>query len=142
MLTTADRPVKVCLTFIFIIGSNMRTFRDLETEIKIWHEQTFPDTSLSEQLLKLEEELQEWDDAVNTENELKEAADIFIVCCGLKRWNSYVGSFVRDNLIDYYVSSYDLLKCYIITKFDKNKKRVWQKQSNGTYHHINNKDLN
>ena len=105
----------------------------LDKEIIEWHSQTFPDATMEGQLIKLEEELNEFLNSETKEEELKEAADIYIVLCGLKRWDSRIGNFVM-----YYGFSYeDDLYEAIVEKMNKNKARVWAKTAEGTYHHTN-----
>lgn len=85
------------------------------------------------QLIKLEEEMNELANSANSEEELKEAADVYIVLCGLKRWNSQIGNFVM-----YYSFSYeDDLYEAAVEKMNKNKARVWAKTTEGSYHHTN-----
>ena len=105
----------------------------LEKEIIEWHTKTFPDATMEGQLIKLEEEMNELANSANSEEGLKEAADVYIVLCGLKRWDSYIGNFVM-----YYGFSYeDDLYEAIVEKMNKNKARVWAKTAEGTYHHTN-----
>ena len=53
-------------------------------DIAKWHEKTFPDTSLTGQKAKLQEEKQEWRAGHN----IDELADCYIVACGLLRFPS------------------------------------------------------
>lgn len=106
----------------------------LHDEIKEWHEKTFPDATLSGQLIKLEEELKELDEAQSVEESLKEMADVYIVCCGLDRWDSKVSEILQLHFIT--VITEDLVKA-IKAKHEKNLKRVWVKTQEGTFHHTN-----
>lgn len=105
----------------------------LEKEIIEWHTKTFPDATMEGQLIKLEEEMNEFSNSETKEEKLKEAADIYIVLCGLKRWNCQIGNFVM-----YYSFSYeDDLYEAVVEKMNKNKARIWAKTTEGTYHHTN-----
>lgn len=112
---------------------NENKWNDLAKEITKWHEECFPDATMEGQLIKLEEEMNEFLNSETKEEKLKEAADIYIVLCGLKRWDSQIGKFVM-----YYSFSYeDDLYEAIVEKMNKNKARVWAKTAEGTYHHTN-----
>ena len=52
----------------------------LDEDIVAWHKKTFPDITMGELLLKLEEELTETFDAINAkaENAMEEQADVYI----------------------------------------------------------------
>ena len=105
----------------------------LEKEIIEWHTKTFTDATIEGQLIKLEEEMNEFLNSETKEEKLKEAADIYIVLCGLKRWDSQIGKFVM-----YYGFSYeDDLYIAVVEKMNKNKARIWAKTTEGTYHHTN-----
>lgn len=74
-----------------------------------WHEKTFPDATLEGQKAKFQEEFQEWSES----HRIHELADMFIVA------SMYVlQQIVNDKMI-------------------KNRKRIWNKTGNGTYHHEN-----
>lgn len=105
----------------------------LKKEIIEWHTKTFPDATMEGQLIKLEEELNELVNAKNKKEKLKEAADVYIVLCGLKRLDSYIGKFI----IQHWFSGTDNLYNAVVEKMDKNKSRSWAKTTEGTYHHTN-----
>lgn len=105
----------------------------LKKEIIEWHTKTFPDATMEGQLIKLEEELNELVNAKNKKEKLKEAADVYIVLCGLKRWNSYIGKFMIQ---EWFLGADDLYNA-VVEKMNKNKARVWAKTTEGTYHHTN-----
>lgn len=67
------------------------------------------------QLIKLEEELNELVNAKNKKEKLKEAADVYIVLCGLKRWDSYIGKF----MIQQWFSGADNLYNAVVEKMNK-----------------------
>lgn len=105
----------------------------LEREIIDWHAKTFPDATMEGQLIKLEEEMNELANSANSEEGLKEAADVYIVLCGLKRWNCQIEKFVTRF---WFVPVSTLYKA-VVEKMNKNKARVWAKTAEGTYHHTN-----
>lgn len=79
---------------------NKEKWIELAVEITEWHLNCFPDATLDGQLLKLEEELREWKEAVTVEDSGKELADVFIVCCGLSRWHSITGRIISLGLLN------------------------------------------
>lgn len=105
----------------------------LEKEIIEWHTKTFTDATIEGQLIKLEEEMNEFLNSETKEEKLKEAADIYIVLCGLKRWDSYIGNFVKD----FWFTPVPTLYNAVVEKMNKNKARVWTKTTEGIYHHTN-----
>lgn len=105
----------------------------LEKEIIEWHTKTFPDATLEGQLIKLEEELNELVNAKNKKEKLKEAADVYIVLCGLKRWNCQIEKFITRFWFVPAISLYNA----VIEKMNKNKARTWAKTTEGSYHHTN-----
>jgi hypothetical protein len=52
--------------------------------IILWHEQTFPDATLEGQLQKYQDELQEF---AESNKDITELADMFIVACGICRFS-------------------------------------------------------
>lgn len=104
-------------------------------KIAEWNKKTFPDATLSGQLEKLEEEFQEYVEAPTPEEELKELADVCIVCGGLQRWNSVIGRMVIANMIRIKNKSLPELNNAIRAKMEVNKKRKWHKSGEGKFHH-------
>ena len=95
-------------------------------EIVEWHKKTFPDATFESQILKLEEELFEYNKSYDEE----ELADVLIVSIVLaKRFKSQIG---YDIFAYYYDKCCDEL---IIEKMKINKKRTWHKV-NGVYRHV------
>lgn len=103
-------------------------------DIETWHEETFPDATLEGQLIKLEEELKELDEATEGDEVMKEASDVLIVCAGLRRWNSMVGKTFEELFL---IEENEVLQTFINAKMEKNKARIWAKTAEGTYHHTN-----
>lgn len=102
-----------------------------------WHTATFPEATLDGQKTKFEEEVAEY----NAEPSLMELADMFIVACGIARFDSVAALpyfvIVFRALNDWKtVGCHFLLREVIDDKMRKNRKRVWRKTAAGTYHHI------
>lgn len=106
--------------------------------IKEWNEETFPDATPEGQLAKLDEEFGELDEAKTMEEREKEFADIFIVLGGLGRWESKIGNYIMNTMVEKMPLSLLLeLLPSIKTKMDINRKRVWKKSGDGKFHHTN-----
>lgn len=109
---------------------------DIRTIIK-WHEETFPDATLDGQRTKFEEELNEY----RQDKTMMELADMFIVACGIARFDSIAAleyfSVVFKALLEWkIIGAWGVLQEVVNTKMAKNRKRVWAKTDEGTYHHI------
>ena len=93
-----------------------------------WHVETFPDATLSGQIEKLKDEWKEWDES---DNDISELADVFIVCAGLARFGDleYIKQFANIdaemNFAEF--SDIDLMKA-IDAKMEINRAREWKKQ--------------
>lgn len=109
---------------------------DLLKEIAEWHKNTF-DTTKEEQLIKLKEEIQEYHEAENFDDIVNEMADVMIVVAALVyRYEDESYHNIMMNAIDENKISQKILYDAIKTKFEKNKRRKWEKQPDGTYHHV------
>ena len=106
---------------------NKDKWTELASEITEWHENCFPDATLEGQLVKLEEEFTEWMAATGVEDYGKELADIFIVCCGLGRWNTVTGRIITMGLLNDLTHYNDVFYKQVYNKHQKNKARIWQK---------------
>ena len=112
-------------------------------EIKKWNAETFKTSPLHGQLAKLEEEMQEFHQAIEEDDIEKgkaELADIFIVLGGLMRWNSKVGVFIKRSILDDMpAGAVEELISDIEKKMEINKERtakgVWKVQPDGSSHH-------
>lgn len=109
----------------------------IETIIK-WHRDTFADGTLEGQKAKFEEELNEY----REDKTMLELADMFIVACGIARFDSIAAleyfAVVFKALLEWkIVGAWGVLQEVLNTKMKKNRKRVWNKSGNGTYHHEN-----
>lgn len=117
---------------------------DLLFEIREWHEKQFPDATCQDQLLKLEEELVEYSNAPTMEERYKEFADVLIVCAGLLRFPSMIGSHIRTQFIlDYLFRNIDTQQAIfqaLQAKLEKNKARTWTRLPDGRYKHTNSED--
>lgn len=103
-----------------------------------WHKNTFPDATLDGQKTKFEEELNEY----RQDKTMLELADMFIVACGVARFDSIVAleyfAVVFKALLEWkIIGAWGVLQEVVNTKMEKNRKRVWKKTGNGTYHHKN-----
>ena len=103
-----------------------------------WHSQMFPDATLKDQMDKYEEERKEWLDSDC--NDPSELADMFVVACGLARFDMYTGLCALENVI-FWANNKSISMSKLVEavekKMKKNRKRVWNKTGNGTYHHEN-----
>lgn len=104
-------------------------------DIAKWHEKTFPDTSLTGQKAKLQEEKQEWRAGHN----IDELADCYIVACGLLRFPSKDAAvafhFVEEQCLLNSIFASVLLKA-VDNKMKINYNRKWEATKNGAYHHV------
>lgn len=124
-----------------ILEQVLNEFMVLQAEIKIWHAETFPGTTFSGQLLKLEEELEEFRQATTRAESLKELADVFIVCAGLTRWNSHIAQIILIEFIlknQFGFSGEEIIQA-IKAKMEINYKRteagVWKQLPDGRVKH-------
>ena len=110
-----------------------------------WHKDMFPDATLDGQRLKWMEEKREWKESLRPVTkdlvcgDVKELADMFIVACGLTRFSDAeamfcFGSVVRELCSSLFTTS-DLENA-IDEKMERNRARIWEKQANGSYHHV------
>jgi hypothetical protein len=113
------------------------TNKETVSSIAQWHQETFPDCGLQDQMDKFDEEAKEYEES----NSLIELADMFIVACGIARFDSVIA-------LEYFAEVYKLLKRWkriatvpvfhmvIDEKMEKNRNRVWEKTTQGNYHHV------
>ena len=107
----------------------------LDEDIVEWHKKTFPDITMGELLLKLEEELGELECALGKTDSsfLEEAADVYIVSRALiERFCSKIGMTICDNITK--LDECDSIMDAVKDKLSKNKKRKWHKVD-GVYRH-------
>lgn len=99
-----------------------------------WHAATFPQATLAGQLEKFEEERQEYAKAKRN-TKLEEAADMYIVACGIARFDSYLGALAMAEMTDVFLhhDKRNIQKA-IDKKMAINRKRSWN-CNNGYYKH-------
>lgn len=106
-------------------------------KIAEWHTATF-DSSRDEQIIKLQEELSEARNANSIEEWYEEMADVlFVISALVYRYNDsdallYAASIT--NILPRFM--YNEIRDKLNKKFEINKNRKWEKQPDGTYHHI------
>lgn len=102
-------------------------------ELSKEHEQLFPNASPESQFWKLEEEINEFEQAKTFEQKIKELADIRIVCAGLYRFFPKTAKAV---MISYYdVIDEDDVQSEVNRKWSINKSRKWE-WNGKTYKHV------
>ena len=103
-----------------------------------WHEQTFPDATLEGQKEKFQEEFKEFVDS--DYKDISELADMFIVACGIARFDIHSALFYFADIYDWYNADIDLdpgtLQKTVDEKMAKNRQRTWKKTGEGTFHHV------
>lgn len=104
-----------------------------------WHSETFKDATLDGQIEKWNEESKEFRETQYTD--AHELADMFIVACGIARFDINMGLYCFAEIYDFLGSDIpfdikELIKA-VNEKMQKNRKRIWNKTGNGTYHHEN-----
>ena len=94
------------------------------------HATLFPNATAESQFVKLEEEINELLEAETTEQELKEKADIQIVCGGLYRWFPRVAEVISRNYFDSLG-----IEAEVNRKWQVNLGRKWE-WNGKTYKHV------
>lgn len=114
---------------------------DVATIIK-WHKDVFPEASFEGQMKKWEEEYGEFLTARTRKNAAEmgaELADLFIVACGIMRFNLIQGCqrMLLWNELRY-THGWALSTCEeaINQKMKRNRARKWEHMGNGNYHHV------
>ena len=110
-------------------------FYELAKKIADWHTVTFKDADKAGQLLKLDEEFDEWRaETDDHKKQLEEIADCFIVASALWfRFEAAIGMFICKTIMIQFGN--DELYDAIQKKMTINFNRSWKKQANGSYHH-------
>ena len=117
--------------------------------VRDMHQNLFPDVTLMSQIAKFDEEYNEMIEATKYIAEepdkfLEELADMFIVACGILRFNEALGYCLCKSIADDFIYKEDdagnnylsELTIKIIEKMNKNIKRVWSKTTDGNYKHV------
>jgi hypothetical protein len=99
-----------------------------------WHEHTFPDATLDGQIEKFNDEHKEWERAETDEDEIQEAADMFIVCCGIARFSLRIALSFFD-IVAMVSSAYAGFDDVINEKMQINRQRKWA-VGKGNYQHV------
>lgn len=114
---------------------------DIATIIQ-WHKDVFPEACFEGQAKKWEEEYGEFLTArthKDTAEMVSELADLFIVACGIMRFNLIQGCqrMLLWNELRY-THGWALSTCEeaINKKMKKNRARKWEYLGNGNYHHV------
>lgn len=118
----------------------VRKMKETIETIAKWHRETFPDTTLDGQITKFNEEWDEYFWAKTREEKIKELADVFIVACGIARFDLQEGLYYIGDAWQLYADSpfgWDDLGPAIEAKMKRNRTRTWGKTAEGTYHHTN-----
>lgn len=112
-------------------------FYDLAKKIADWHTVTFKDADKAGQLLKLDEEFDEWRaETADPEKQITELADCFIVASALWfRFEATIGMFTCKAIVNHCADADGELYDAIQKKMTINFNRSWKKQANGSYHH-------
>lgn len=101
-------------------------------KMSVEHERLFPLATLEGQVLKLEEEITELENAKDVPQKIKELADICIVCIGIYRWCPKTAK----NIIAGFIYETGLNPDEEVNrKWQINLSRTWEYQ-NGKYHHV------
>lgn len=107
-----------------------------------WHKDVFPEASFEGQMKKWEEEYGEFLTARTRKNAAEmgaELADLFIVACGIMRFNLIQGCqrMLLWNELRY-THGWALSTCEkaINQKMKRNRARKWEHMGNGNYHHV------
>lgn len=102
-------------------------------EITVWHTRTFPEATAASQLLKLEEELEEWESAGSKERQLEATADVIIVCTALTyRWNSRIAGIIAD-AFGTTPEICEKISAFVDAKMESNTHRRWKIIPDGRY---------
>ena len=119
------------------VKTTQEQLRDMIAEIRDWNKETFPDATLSGQLMKLEEEFQEMYQARQFWKKEKEFADVFIVACGLTRWASVLANCLLNSWLELPEKDLKRILKNVRKKMNKNRNRTWAKSGDGKFQHSN-----
>ena len=122
-----------------------------DEQIVEWHKKAFPNATLETQLKKVEDELQEMQDAIDkflkdktsSDDPIEEVADVYIASVVLAvRFNSMIGALVYNihikSISELMIKSADCAEAVlkaVDAKMDKNVKREWNETTPGYYQH-------
>ena len=122
---------------------------DFMERVRDKHQELFKDVTLMSQIIKFSEEYNEMEEAnvyidEDPEAFYEELADMFIVACGILRFNAALGKSLCKAIADDFIYKKDeegndylcVLTTKDIEKMNKNIKRVWSKTKDGNYKHV------
>ena len=128
---------------------NNETLLDFMERVRDKHQELFKDVTLKSQITKFSEEYNEMEEAFkhfdeNPDAFYEELADMFIVACGILRFNEALGNCLCKSITDDFIYKKDekdndylcVLTTKVIEKMNKNIKRVWSKTKDGNYKHV------
>lgn len=117
--------------------------------VRNMHQELFPDVTIMSQIAKFDEEYDEMIEATKhiaeeSDKFLEELVDMFIVACGILRFNESIGYCLCKSIADDFIYKKDdagnnclsELTTKVIEKMNKNIKRVWSKTADGNYKHV------
>ena len=120
-------------------------FLNKASEIARWNKETFQDATDSGQVLKLSEEFEEMQDAIEAGDfSMWEKADCFIVAAALRdRFNNALGRFVLEYIIEEMTDQSESIAAEYFDAIEKkmeiNKRRAaekrWKKMPDGRFKH-------
>lgn len=116
-------------------------FYDLAKKISDWHTVTFKDADKAGQLLKLDEEFEEWIAEAkkgNSEKQITELADCFIVASALWfRFEAAIGMFICKVIVFHHCNAkmYDAIVAKMEVNKERTRKGLWKKLPDGRSHH-------
>lgn len=118
---------------------NFKTFGDLIDKVSEVHKQLFPLANGSSQCAKYEEEFEEFTQATDTNEIMKELADMFIVACGIRNHFLNVGDSTIGYLLGKVLAGGEDVQIVLVQeickKMNKNQERVWNETEEGYYKH-------
>lgn len=141
-MAIANIPKPLQEAFGTIVGENIIPAKEDIATIIQWHKDVFPEACFEGQTKKWEEEYGEFLTArthKDTAEMVSELADLFIVACGIMRFNLIQGCqrMLLWNELRY-THGWALTTCEeaINKKMKKNRARKWEYMGNGNYHHV------
>ena len=128
---------------------NNEILLDFMERVRDKHQELFKDVTLMSQITKFSEEYNEMEEATkhideNPDAFYEELADMFIVSCGILRFNEALGKCLCKSIVDDFTYKKDeegndylsVLTTKVIEKMNKNIKRVWSKTKDDCYKHV------
>lgn len=127
---------------------NMNNFENTDELIKKVceiHAKLFPNATLETQCTKYDKEYNEFIEAKNYNEIIKELADMFIVACGIKNKSEAIGYGLLTGILykiknasendkDFYEAIYEFSNV-VCNKMNKNQERSWNETTEGYYKH-------